>query len=238
MPTGGFAFDQAQNYPKYINMYVPAMTCDANLDHSLEKLISFGTPYLADTDALLAAAAVGATYYPSTMRSGVSGFTQATGEVDGTFGRDITLVGSGAGTNSVTVTGYDYLGQKIVKVKALTGATPVLVGVAFKRIESIVIASGGSITVDVGFGINLGLPYKTSAVIEEYADGVKTASLGTLTAPVTTDPATNATGDPRGLYSANTTLDGAKELVAKISANNYVNSSGNGGLHGIQHYGG
>ena len=62
--------------------------------------------------------------------------------------------------------------------------------------------------------------------------------MGTLTAPVLTDPATVTTLDPRGLYTPNATMDGAKELVINAIASSWVNASGNGGLHGIAQYGG
>ena len=54
--------------------------------------------------------------------------------------------------------------------------------------------------------------------------------------PDTTDPATATTGDPRGLYIAETTFDGSKEFIVRFDPDNAANSSGNGGLYGIQHY--
>jgi len=54
--------------------------------------------------------------------------------------------------------------------------------------------------------------------------------------PVLTDPQTATTFDPRGLYNPRTTLDGSTEIVVYMTANKDVNSSGNGGLHGIAHY--
>lgn len=51
-----------------------------------------------------------------------------------------------------------------------------------------------------------------------------------------TDAATSTTGDPRGTYEALMTLDGVKEVVVGMLPDNTVNSSGNGGLYGIQHF--
>lgn len=56
--------------------------------------------------------------------------------------------------------------------------------------------------------------------------------------PVTTDPATVSTGDPRGTYEAMLTYDGASEIVVGLLADPSVNTSGNGGLHGIAHFSG
>lgn len=53
--------------------------------------------------------------------------------------------------------------------------------------------------------------------------------------PVITDPQTVTLGDPRGTYESLTTMDGVKEIIVGLVGDNYVNSSGNGGLHGIRH---
>jgi hypothetical protein len=57
-----------------------------------------------------------------------------------------------------------------------------------------------------------------------------------FTVPDTTDPATVSTGDPRGTYESIVTMDGAKEIIVALIGDNSVNTSDNGGLHGIQHY--
>lgn len=212
--------------------YVPKLQGLAGYHDGLDYLVDFGTPVVADTDGVANDLAVGTT---TTTFTDVSGFTG--GVLDARWGRTLTMVASGAGTNNVTINGYDYLNQPIQKVVALTGATPVSILIAFKRVTSIVIASGGSITVDVGFGAGFGLPYKTIKVLEELVDGA-IGTNGTLTAPVLTDPATNATLDPRGIYTPNMTPDGSKLLQARFLLDPYINSSGNGGLHGIRHYGG
>lgn len=54
--------------------------------------------------------------------------------------------------------------------------------------------------------------------------------------PDLTDPATVSTLDPRGTYEAISALDGVIEVVAALVGDNAVNSSNNGGLHGIKHY--
>jgi hypothetical protein len=54
--------------------------------------------------------------------------------------------------------------------------------------------------------------------------------------PDLTDPQTNVTGDPRGTYEPNAVLNGAREIRVALVGDNEVNSSGNGGLHGLQHF--
>lgn len=53
--------------------------------------------------------------------------------------------------------------------------------------------------------------------------------------PDVTDPATATTGDPRGSYESLATLAGF-EIIVGIMGDSSVNASGNGGLHGIQHF--
>lgn len=53
--------------------------------------------------------------------------------------------------------------------------------------------------------------------------------------PVLTDPQTVTTGDPRGTYESHMDMDGAKEIFVGLIGDPSYNSSGNGGLHGIQH---
>lgn len=57
-----------------------------------------------------------------------------------------------------------------------------------------------------------------------------------VVAPDKTDPATVSTGDPRGTYEPLATPNGSVEVVVGMVGDATVNASGNGGLHGIQHY--
>lgn len=56
---------------------------------------------------------------------------------------------------------------------------------------------------------------------------------GQFSRPDETDPATATTKDTRGTYTPFTTMDGTLEIIVYFVADNAVNSSGNGGLHGI-----
>jgi hypothetical protein len=229
--------------PDNINRYVPAMGYAADVVSDGPTRVDFGTPAVADADAILVGAAADDsgpyTYTVANFQNKGTGFTGTTGKFVGTpYGRDITAVGSASGvTQDLTVVGFDYLGQKITKTKAMNGTTPIALGVAFFAIESITIAVGASSeTIDVGFSDALGLPYKAVKVLSEEADGAPESTLGTLTSPVLTDPATASTGDPRGLFNPQTTLDGSTNITGTFIFDNSLNSSGNGGLHGIAQY--
>jgi hypothetical protein len=189
---------------------------------------------------ILSAVAVGATYTPTDFLS--------TGDlVNGKFvstpwGREVDFVLSGAGTNQVDVYGRDYLGQPVHKQYAGNGATRVPTGVALKWLDRIVVAAGGGLTISVGYTNRLGMEYRTIAVITEFADLTKAASAGTLDGPNITDPQTvtvpGTSSDPRGLYTPTTTpLDGVKNIWLQTLLLPVVNINGNGGLHGIQHFG-
>lgn len=75
------------------------------------------------------------------------------------------------------------------------------------------------------------------------ATGAGSDRVGILLSPTqfvkadTTDAATATTGDPRGSYEPIQVLDGS-EIIVTMIGDNSVNADGNGGLHGIRHFGG
>lgn len=230
----------AEYSPRKINTYVPAAQYSADVNLNGPSRVDFGAPLVADADGILDGVAADDsgpyTYTPDDFL--MTGNANTIGELDGRYGRCLTAVGSAAGvTQNLTVKGRDYLGQPISKTVAMNGTTPVAINVAFKWLDSITIAVGASgETIDVGWSDELGLPYKAIKVLSEEADDAPVGTLGTLTAPVLTDPATASTLEPRGLYNPQTTLDGSKVITGTFLFSNAVNSDGNGGLYGIQHY--
>lgn len=230
-------YAQGSHHPGGINQYVPKLTGHAYVDQKHEVEINFGVLDTLQTAGILAAATpVGATYTPANFATGIVGMdTNVPGRILARWGRGLTMVASGAGTNLVTINGRDYLNQRITKAYNLNGATPVDIPVAFKYVDSIVVAAGGSITVQAGFSNKFGLPFKVMKVSEEWNDDALVGP-GTLTGPVLTDPATNATGDPRGLYAPTTTPNSAINFMARAIASPVINANGNGGLHGIRHF--
>lgn len=59
-----------------------------------------------------------------------------------------------------------------------------------------------------------------------------------FTHPVETDPATAITGDPRGTYESLATFDDTLEIIVGLRGDPSYNTTGNGGLHGIEHFDG
>lgn len=204
------------------DLYVLDMTEHQGLDESNEALIDFGIPVAAAISTLLVATAI---VPGGVINLGASnGFGRQGIPVDGAFGRILQITSTAVGV--VIVTGRDYLNQTITQsVTCIIGSVNTLK--AFKRITRI---SSTSVTgnVSIGPGVRLGLPLTCNEIIAEYLDGVA-ATEGTLTVPVSTVPATNLTGDPRGTYAYASTLTGAARLELRASFTNRLA----GGLYGV-----
>jgi hypothetical protein len=207
------------------NQYVPACAYAADVIH--------GAPYFADFGAPAAAAAAGILSGTSIAAAGSTG-TFLSSVSDATFGRNVTVVASGAATSNVTVYGWDCHGQPMAESFTLNGAVSVVGNKAFKTIRLVSFGATAATTINVGWGARFGVPYRITHCLGEQADGVAAAA-GTVVAGVRTDPQTLTTSDPRGLYTPTTTPNGAKRLIAFFLLDPFVNTSGNGGLMGIKH---
>jgi hypothetical protein len=215
------------NFPRRINSYVPAMQYSSDVNYNGMTRVNFGASPTATTNSIVNA--------QSTSVAGSMDLSNVA-PVQETYGRTLVYVGSGAGAPVLTMNGWDYLGQPIQEVITINGATPVLGKKAFKAFNNMS-WTAVAITVSVGIGASLGLPYHALAVAYEVANGALAAA-GTLIAAVLTDPQTGLTGDPRGCYTPVTALNGSNVISAAFEFCNDINSAGNGGLHGIRHFGG
>lgn len=211
---------------RFTGNYVPAMAYSADVNWNGGTRVNFGAP--AANNATLVASGVNVAAAATNDLSGVAVFPEP-------YGRTVNVVLSGAGTGTATLRGWDYLGQPISESFTLNGATPVAGKKAFKSVNSMQTPTVGAVTMNIGSGPGLGLPYKALRCQFETANGVAAAA-GTLTAPVLTDPQTATTGDPRGTYAPTTALDGVTFITAVFDMANDVNAAGNGGLLGIRHF--
>jgi hypothetical protein len=217
-------------FPRRLSQYVPAMQYASDVNISGETRISFGTPAAALATFLGTAINVAAAVVTPASALG----NNAT--IVEPYGRNITVVLSGAGTGTVIVDGYDYLGQPMSENFALNGATPVAGKKAFKTIRQITTPTVGAVTMNVGVGLTLGLPYKVGRVTTEEFAQLPVLTLGTIVIPDLTVPATATTGDPRGTYTPQSTLNGTSLLTATYEFYSDVDALNNGGLHGVPHY--
>lgn len=207
------------------NTYVPSCAFAADVVHAAPYQVDFGTPIAAVAAGILSA---------TSIATAVDTTTFVADTADAPFGRNITVVASGAATSNVTVFGKDYLGQPMSESFTLNGATPVVGRKAFKWVDRITAAVTAATTINVGFGARVGLPYRMGQVLSETGNGAG-ASVGTLTAPDLTDPQTTTTLDPRGLYTPTTALNGSNRIFASFLPYNVLNANGNGGLYGLKH---
>jgi hypothetical protein len=232
------AHAREQGFTSGVNNYCPQLIGCAQMGLNNEKVMDLAQPTNLAVAGILSAVAVGATYTPTDFLG--TGDLVGGKFVSTPWGREVDFVLSGAGTNQVDIYGRDYLGQPVHKTLTGNGATRVPTGVALRWLDRIVVATGGGLTLSVGYTNRLGMEYRTIAVITEFADLVK-ATAGTLDGPNVTDPQTVAvpgtSSDPRGLYTPTTTPDGVKNLWLQTLLLPVVNINGNGGLHGIQHFG-
>jgi hypothetical protein len=202
------------------NTFVPSAAYACDVIHAQPYQVDFLTPIAAVAAGILSATSIATAVDTNTFVSDTA---------DAPFGRNITVVASGAATSNVTVYGKDYLGQPMTESFTLNGATPVVGRKAF-----ITAGVTAATTINVGFGSALGLPYRFDRVQGETGNGVS-AAVGTLTTPDLTDPATSTTLDPRGLYVPTTALNGSNRIFATFLPYNIYNANGNGGLYGIRH---
>jgi len=212
----------ATNFPRRINMYVPAMAYSADVNYNGETRVNFGAPAAASTTAILNAGSM----------TGVTSIDLSSASIADAYGRCIQVAASGANATVVTINGWDYLGQPISEAITLNGATPVIGNKAFKSFGNVAITAAAT-TLSIGTGVKLGLPYKTIRAVYEIGNGALVAA-GTLQAPSVVDPATTTTTDPRGLYTTTTAMNGVNIISVACNMLNDVNTANHGGLHGIQ----
>lgn len=195
--------------PSRINRHVPNMSYAADVIHGGNNRVNFGTPAVKTglTTAIAATVAI-TSAVDTTLATAVT--------ADATFGRNVDAVLSGAGTPAIVVYGTDFHGQPMSETLTGNGTTIVEGKKAFYKVTRYTCAAVSGETVSIGWGSELGLPYKATAVLAEIVDDAQAGTTGTLTEGVNTDPQTATTVDPRGTFDPNTTLDGSKEIEAVL----------------------
>jgi zona occludens toxin (predicted ATPase) len=122
------------------------------------------------------------------------------------YAMNVTMVCSGTQTGVATVYGTDISDNQISEAFTLVSDTPVVGAKAFKTVTSIALPiKVASETIDVGWGVKFGIPYKlthTGQVIVKLFN--KAADTGTVTA--------NATDLAKNVLALNGTADGAKDI--------------------------
>jgi hypothetical protein len=211
-------------FPRRANSRVNNLAFASEVDITGLCRIELGAPAAAVAAGIMSAVDVAAII----TKGGTIVPTFNADAVMGPYGRNLTLVLSGAGTPTVTVRGRDYLGQPISENFVATGATPVVGKKAFKSVDNITTSVGvAATTLNLGYGTTLGLPYAMVKIDTELLNNV-IATAGTF-APAVLTAQTISSGDPRGTYIPNSAPDGARDFVLGGYALN-------GQLHGLAHF--
>lgn len=210
-------------FPQRVRMNVRQKAYTAGIEGDDVITAAFGAPLAANNTAILAAQSISSGGNTSTL---AAAYVASEAQM-GRWGRGVRVVASGGSTALVTITGRDYLGQRMQEALTLNGATAVLGKKAFRYIDNIAWAAGGSVTLDVGITNLMGLPDKGKAMVNEIKNDAISANGGTFVAGLanaTTPTGTNA--DVRGTYLPVTVIpDGTNTFEVR-----YVADTSN--LHG------
>lgn len=210
-------------FPQRVRMNVRRKAYTSGIEGDDILTADFGAPLAANNTAFLSAQSIAAAGNTSTFNAAYVASEAQMGK----WGRGIRVVASGAATSTVTITGRDYLGQRMQEVLTLNGATPVLGVKAFRYIDNIAWGLTAGTTIDVGFTNLFGLPEKGKAMVNEIKNNAASANAGTFIAGLanaTTPTGTNA--DVRGTYLPVTVIpDGTNTFEVR-----YVADTSN--LHG------
>lgn len=213
-------------FPRRINDHVPNMQYAADVRFGGFGTIVIPAPAAADADGILDGVSIASAGSTTTFADAY------TDDVMAKFGRNVTVVASGAATSKVTVYGKDYLGQPMVEELTLNGTTPVPGKKAFRYIDEIAFGATAATTIDVGWGNVLGLPYKSQKLISELVNKEVPSNAGTFVDGAATGHASSLTSDdPRGTYAPHSSQlpNGAREYELS-----FMHDTDN--LHGDPHY--
>jgi len=213
--------DVAQYFPRRANMRVPNMKFHSEVDTNGTFRAELGAPVAA------AAAGIWSALSINTALTKSSASLIANRDNMGRYGRNVTIVLSGAGTPTVTIFGLDYLGQPMSEQFTGNGTTPVVGLKAFKEVTAISSTLVAATTINVGYGDKLGLPFATITLVKEIMDQV-VASAGTFVAAVLTAQ-TATSGDPRGTYVPASVANGSRDYILQGVAVE-------GDFHGLPHF--
>lgn len=203
----------ATYFPQRASVRVPNRSGDARTTMHNVVTMELGAPAALNNQGILAAQSMTSAGNTSTFAAAYIPQTRM-----GIWGRALRYVASGASTGTVTVTGRDYMNQKVVEVITLNGTTPVLGLKAFKYIDNIAWTSTSGVTLDVGWRDCFGLMMKSFAMVNEVKNQAPAANAGTFVAGLATaTAATSGNADVRGTYTPVTVIpDGTNTFVIVV----------------------
>jgi hypothetical protein len=217
----------ASFFPQRVNLRVPAMEYANGIDGDDVVVAEYGAPAAANNTALLVAQSIATAGGTAVLAGTYTGSETQMAR----WGRGIRAVASAASTSVLTITGRDYLGQRMIEQITLSGATPVLGVKAFRYVDRIDWTATAGVSVDVGLTNVLGVPWRFRALVNEIKNGAPSANAGTFVAGLAanlTPSATNA--DTRGTYLPVVVVpDGVNTFEVRYIADN-------SNLHGARQF--
>lgn len=219
-----------QYFPQRVSEYVPNMAFHSDVRNDGQYATNLGIPAALNATGILSAQSVSAGGSASSFAAAYNAALEATMS---RFGRNVTVVLSGAGTGNVIISGRDYLNQAMSETIALNGNTPVLGVKAFKYVDLVTWPTVGAVTMNVGWGNALGLPFRTMRLDTELVAGAVPGNAGSIVAgALSSVTQTATTADPRGTYIPHSSfLPNASRTYELICIGDINN------LHGNAHFG-
>ena len=211
------------------NYYVPLMQYAADVAETGDVRVELGAPVALDADGILAAQSIATAGNTTAFAATYSNAAM------GRYGRNVTVVASGAATSTVTIDGYDIYGQPMRETLTLNGTTAVLGVKAFKDVARVTYAATAATTINVGWGNALGIPYRAiNTVMQGERVSLAVPTAGSLVAGLALATATTATNaDPRGTYQPHSGVlpDGTRTYE-------FIYLADTSSLHGSAHFAG
>lgn len=207
----------ASFFPSRLSSRVPNM---AYADNVPVVYANYGAPSAADAALASAGMVLNGQSISSagSATSFLATFTQSLTQMS-PYGRCLWFVASGASTANVTVTGKDYLGNRMTDQRALNGTTTVVGSKAFRSVDSIAWEAGGSVTMNVGVSNSFGVPFMFVSLQLEIKNGLVAANAGAFVAGASAQVAATSQ-DPRGRYTISTVVpDGTNTFELYYYAN-------------------
>ena len=187
----------ATYFPQRVNVRVPNMAYSAGIEKDDIVPAEFGAPIALNASGILAAQSIATAGTVTTFAAAYA----PTDAIMGRWGRALSVVASGAATSTVTVTGRDYLNQRMTETMTLNGTTQVNGLKAFKYIDSVAFGATAATTINLGWRDCFGFPVKMESIVVETKNAAPSANAGTFVAGLTNGTAATATNaDVRGTY--------------------------------------
>lgn len=171
--------------PRGFARYVSGAAYVGDLHRGNHVRVNLGAPATLDADGIKNDLDI-ATANASVVTTSFETTYDTVNGLSGRYGRNVTMVASGAATTTIEVRGNDWLGQPMLETFTLNGATTVQGNKAFKYVTSLKNITGTDArTLDVGWGDRLGLPFKALDVKCAYEDNVMVLFGGDMKAVIT-----------------------------------------------------